>query len=167
VVPDVTGLSQVDAVAALEAQGLVVVETIRDDDSVPAGSVVSWIVTEQPNLLAGSEVLKGTQVALTVSGGPVLRTVPDLIGRSEADAIAELVAVQLVAQRNDDVFSGDIAVGLVAAQDPPPTTQSSRGEVVAFSVSKGPESVELPRLVGLNLADAQKNLPRPVWCSAR
>lgn len=158
VVPDVTGLSQVDAVAALEAQGLVVVETIRDDDSVPAGSVVSWIVTEQPNLLAGSEVLKGTQVALTVSGGPVLRTVPDLIGRSEADAIAELVAVQLVAQRNDDVFSGDIAVGLVAAQDPPPTTQSSRGEVVAFSVSKGPESVELPRLVGLNLADAQKKL---------
>lgn len=158
VVPDVTGLSQADAVAALEAQGLVVVETIRDDDSVPAGSVVSWIVTEQPNLLAGSEVLKGTQVALTVSGGPVLRTVPDLIGRSEADAVAELVAVQLVAQRNDDVFSGDIAVGLVAAQDPPPTTQSSRGEVVAFSVSKGPETVELPLLTGLNLADAQKKL---------
>ena len=158
VVPDVTGLSQADAVAALEAQGLVVVETIRDDDSVPAGSVVSWIVTEQPNLLAGSEVLKGTQVAIAISGGPVLRAVPNLIGRSEADALAELAAVQLVAQRNDDVFSSEIAVGLVAAQEPQPATQLSRGDVVAFSVSKGPETVELPRLVGLSLADAQKQL---------
>lgn len=158
VVPDVTGLSQADAVAALEAQGLLVVETIRDDDSVPAGSVVSWIVTEQPNLLAGSEVLKGTQVAITVSGGPVLRAVPNLIGRSEADALAELVTVQLVAQRNDDVFSSDIAAGLVAAQEPQSAAQLSRGDVVAFSVSKGPETVELPRLVGLNLADAQKKL---------
>ena len=158
VVPDVTGLSQSDAVAALEAQGLLVVETIRDDDSVPAGSVVSWIVTEQPNLLAGSQVLKGTQVAITVSGGPVLRAVPNLIGRSEADALAELAAVQLVAQRNDDVFSGDIAAGLVAAQEPQSAVQLSRGDVVAFSVSKGPETVELPRLIGLNLADAQKQL---------
>ena len=158
VVPDVTGLSQADAVAALEAQGLLVVETIRDDDSVPAGSVVSWIVTEQPNMLAGSQVLKGTQVAITVSGGPVLRAVPNLIGRSEADALAELAAVQLVAQRNDDVFSGDIAAGLVAAQEPQPAVQLSRGDVVAFSVSKGPETVELPRLIGLNLADAQKQL---------
>ena len=158
VVPDVTGLSQADAVAALEAQGLVVVETIRDDDSVPAGRVVSWIVTEQPNLLAGSEVLKGTQVAIAISGGPVLRAVPNLIGRSEADALAELAAVQLVAQRNDDVFSSEIAVGLVAAQEPQSATQLSRGDVVAFSVSKGPETVELPRLVGLSLADAQKQL---------
>ena len=158
VVPDVTGLSQADAVAALEAQGLVVVETIRDDDSMPAGRVVSWIVTEQPNLLAGSEVLKGTQVAIAISGGPVLRAVPNLIGRSEADAVAELGAVQLVAQRNDDVFSSDIAVGLVAAQEPQSAMQLSRGDVVAFSVSKGPETVELPRLVGLNLADAQKQL---------
>ena len=158
VVPDVTGLSQADAVAALEAQGLVVVETIRDDDSMPAGRVVSWIVTEQPNLLAGSEVLKGTQVAIAISGGPVLRAVPNLIGRSEADAVAELVAVQLIAQRNDDVFSSDIAVGLVAAQEPQAATQLSRGDVVAFSVSKGPETVELPRLVGLSFADAQKQL---------
>ena len=158
VVPDVTGLSQADAVAALEAQGLVVVETVRDDDNVPVGRVVSWIVTEQPNLLAGSEVLKGTQVAIAISGGPVLRAVPNLIGRSEADAVAELVAVQLVAQRNDDVFSSDIAVGLVAAQEPQSATQLSRGGVVAFSVSKGPESVELPRLVGLSFADAQKQL---------
>ena len=158
VVPDVNGLSRDDAVAALEAQGLVVAEVIRDDDAVPAGRVVSWIVTEQPNLLAGSEVLKGTQVEVIVSGGPVLRNVPNLIGRSEADAQAQLVAVQLVGQRNDDVFSSEIEVGLVAAQTPDGSAQLARDGVVAYSLSKGPETVELPSVIGLTLADAQKKL---------
>ena len=158
VVPDVNGLSRDDAVAALESQGLVVAEVIRDDDAVPAGRVVSWIVTEQPNLLAGSEVLKGTRVEITVSGGPVLRNVPNLIGRSEADAQAQLVAVQLVGQRNDDVYSVDIEVGLVATQTPAVSGQLARNGVVAYSLSKGPETVELPSIVGLTLADAQKKL---------
>jgi serine/threonine-protein kinase len=158
VVPDVNGLSRDDAVVALEAQGLVVAEVIRDDDAVPAGRVVSWIVTEQPNLLAGSEVLKGTQVEITVSGGPVFRNVPNLIGRSEADAQSQLVAVQLVGQRNDDVFSLEIEAGLVASQTPEANGQLARNGVVAYSLSKGPETVELPSVIGLTLADAQKKL---------
>lgn len=158
VVPDVTGLGRDDAVAALEAQGLAVVEEIRDDDSVPLGRVVGWIVTEQPNLPAGSEVLKGTQVAIIVSGGPVLRAVPNLVGRSETDAQAQLAAVQLVGQRNDDVFSIEIEVGLVAAQDPQTNSQLARNGVVAYSLSKGPETVELPTVVGLGLTDAKKRL---------
>ncbi|MGA0135501.1 MAG: PASTA domain-containing protein, partial [Ilumatobacteraceae bacterium] len=153
-----TGLSREDAVASLESQGLVVTEVVRDDDAVALGTVVSWIVTEQPNLVAGSEVLKGTQVAITVSGGPVLRFVPNLIGRSESDAQAQLVAVQLSGQRNDDVFSADIEVGLVASQTPQTNAQLARDGVVAYSLSKGPETVTLPSIVGLTLAEAQKKL---------
>jgi serine/threonine-protein kinase len=158
VVPDVTGLSRDEALAALVAQGLVVSESLRDDDTVPAGKVVSWIVTEQPNLAAGSQVLRGTQVAIVVSGGPVLRSAPNLIGRSEADALAQLESVQLVGQRNDDVYSSEIAVGLVASQDPQPGAQLARSGIVAFSLSKGPEMVELPNVVGLALKDVEKKL---------
>jgi len=158
VVPDVTGLARDVALAALAAQGLVVSESLRDDDTVPAGKVVSWIVTEQPNLAAGSQVLRGTQVAIVVSGGPVLRSAPNLIGRSEADALAQLESVQLVGQRNDDVYSSAIAVGLVASQDSQPGTQLARSGIVAFSLSKGPELVELPNVLGLVLKDAEKKL---------
>jgi serine/threonine-protein kinase len=158
VVPDVTGLSRDEALAALGAQGLVVSESLRDDDTVPAGKVVSWIVTEQPNLAAGSQVLRGTQVAIVVSGGRVLRSAPNLIGRNEADALAQLESVQLVGQRNDDVYSGEIAVGLVASQEPQPGAQLARSGIVAFSLSKGPEMVELPNVIGLALKDAEKKL---------
>ena len=158
VVPDVSGLTRDEAVATLEAQGLVVVETVQDDDAVPIGTVVSWIVTEQPNLVAGSEVLKGTEVAIAVSGGPVLRTVPNVIGLAEADALNQFSAVQLVGQRNDDVFSSDIPVGAVATQSPAPDAQLARNGVAAYALSKGPETIELPSLVGLSFADAQKKL---------
>lgn len=158
VIPDVTGLAREDAVTALTDQGLTVSETVRDSDSVPAGRVLSWIVTEQPNLIAGSQVLKGTQVSIVVSGGPVLRAVPNLIGRNEDDTLVQLAAVRLVGQRNDDVFSSEIAFGLVASQDPPPGQQMPRDGVVAYSLSKGVEQVPLPAIIGLTLNDAQKAL---------
>jgi len=158
IIPDVTGLSREDAVAALTAQGLTVSEIVRDSDSVPVGRVLAWIVTEQPNLIAGSEVLKGTQVGIVVSGGPVLRSVPNLIGRTEDDTRAQLAAVQLVGQRNDDVYSSQVAVGLVASQDPAPGQQMSRESVVAYSLSKGIEQVPLPAIIGLTLNEAQKIL---------
>jgi beta-lactam-binding protein with PASTA domain len=158
VVPDVSGLTRDEAVAALEAQGLVVIETVQDDDAVPVGNVVSWIITEQPNLVAGSEVLKGTQVAIAVSGGPVLRAVPNVIGLAETDALNQFSDVQLVGQRGDDVFSSDIPIGAVATQSPGSDAQLTRDGVVAYALSKGPETIELPQLVGLGFADAQKKL---------
>jgi len=158
VLPDVIGLSRDDAIATLQSAGLTVSESLRDDDSVPAGSVVGWIVTEQPNLVAGSQVLRGTEVAIVVSGGPVLRAVPNLIGLSEADADIQLIAVQLNSQRNDDVFSSDIPIGLIATQEPAAGAQLSRDGIVAYALSKGPETVELPNVIGLALADAQKRL---------
>ena len=158
VLPDVTGLARDDAVAALTAQGLTVAETVRDSDTVPIGRVLSWIVTEQPNLEPGSQVLKGTQVGIVVSGGPVLRGVPNLIGRSEADTLVQLTAVQLVGQRNDDVYSAEIAVGLVASQDPVVGERLERNGIVAYSLSKGVELVELPAVIGLSLNDAQRLL---------
>ena len=158
VLPDVIGLSRDDAIATLQSAGLTVSESLRDDDSVPAGSVVGWIVTEQPNLVAGSQVLRGTEVAIVVSGGPVVRAVPNLIGLSEADADTQLIAVQLNGQRNDDVFSSDIPIGLIATQEPAAGAQLSRDGIVAYALSKGPETVELPNVIGLALADAQKRL---------
>lgn len=158
VLPEVTGLPSEEAKSILVASGLVVNEVLRDDDSVPVGRVVSWIVTEQPSLVAGSEVLRGTQVAIVVSGGPVLRSVPNLIGLDESAVQEQLAAVQLVGQRNDDVFSGDIPVGLVASQDPRPDAQLARNGVVAYSLSKGVDNVEVPNVIGLSLAAAQAKL---------
>jgi len=154
VLPDVTGQTRDDAVATLTAQGLVPVETAQDSDTVPAGLVVSWIVTEQPNLEPGSQVLKGTEVTLAISAGPSLRAMPELVGMTEADALAKLAELQLVGQRGDDVIDTALPSGTVASQAPPAGEQLTRGATVVYALSADVPTVSLPRVVGLTLRQA-------------
>ena len=156
--PDVTGQSRDDAIATLTEQGLVPVETSQDSDTVPAGQVVSWIVTEQPSLEAGSQVLKGTRVSIAVSAGPSLRSVPDLIGLSEAQTLAALAELQLLGQRGEDIVDTTLAAGLVAAQTPSAGDQLMRGSTIVYSLSAEVPIVELPGVVGLTLRQAVSKL---------
>jgi serine/threonine-protein kinase len=158
VLPEVGGLSRDDAIAALRDAGLVVAQVDEPSDSVAAGVVVSWIVTEQPSLTAGREVLKGTVVQINVSSGPAIRTMPDLVSRTEADALAIFASLEVVATRGEDVFSSSVPVGAVAVTDPPAGAQFERGATVTYGVSKGPELVALPRIVGLGVLDAERAL---------
>jgi serine/threonine-protein kinase len=158
VLPEVGGLSRDDAIAALRDAGLVVAQVDEPSDSVAAGVVVSWIVTEQPSLTAGREVLKGTVVQINVSSGPAIRTMPDLVSRTEADALAIFASLEVVATRGEDVFSSSVPVGAVAVTDPPAGAQFERGATVTYGVSKGPELVALPRIVGLGVLDAERVL---------
>jgi RHS repeat-associated protein len=65
-VPDVVGLSQADAGAAINAAGLIVGTTTQQySDTVPAGLVISQ------NPAAGTSVEGGSQVDLVVSLGPL------------------------------------------------------------------------------------------------
>jgi serine/threonine-protein kinase len=158
VLPEVGGLSRDDAIAALRDAGLVVAQVDEPSDSVATGLVVSWIVTEQPSLTAGREVLKGTVVQINVSSGPVIRTMPDVVSRTEADALAIFASLEVVATRGEDVFSSTVPVGAVAVTDPPAGAQFERGATVTYGVSKGPELVALPRIVGLGILDAERVL---------
>lgn len=158
VLPEVSGLSRDDAIAALRDAGLVVAQVDEPSDSVAVGVVVSWIVTEQPSLTAGREVLKGTVVQINVSSGPVIRTMPDVVSRTEADALAIFASLEVVATRGEDVFSSTVPVGAVAVTDPPAGAQFERGATVTYGVSKGPELVALPRIVGLGILDAERVL---------
>lgn len=160
ILPDVAGQSRDDAVATLTSQGLVPVETLQDSDSVPAGQVVSWIVTEQPNLQAGSQVLKGTKVEIAVSAGPSLRAVPPLVGLTEAQALELLAGLQLAGQRGDDIIDTTIPAGKVATQVPPAGEQSTRGSTIMYSLSADVPTVKLPKVVGLTLRQATTELTR-------
>ena len=73
VVPDVAGLTQAQAVAALEAAGFVVSVTTARSSTIPAGSVIE----QQP--AAGSEAAPGSTVLITVSSGDSVATDPKLI----------------------------------------------------------------------------------------
>jgi len=80
--------------------------------------------------------------------------VPDLSGRTEAEAVADLEAATLTASPILDTFSDTVPEGQVAAQDPAAGANAAAGSDVRVEISQGPVPVGVPRLVGLDEDDA-------------
>ena len=90
-VPSVVGMTLQEAQVAIENAGLDVAETREAPGERPRGEVTA--ATPTP----GERVAAGTGVALTVSSGPATVPVPDLIGRSLAEARSALEQIGLAA----------------------------------------------------------------------
>ena len=155
---DVTGESREAATKKLTDQGLTVSASDEASDAVPVGNVISWSVAKQPTLVAGDEVLQGTLINLVVSSGPALRSVPLLVGMKLEDATATALELGLVLGVTPDSYSPDVAIGLIGAQSPPPGQFVPKGSTIVYSISLGPDLVELPNIVGINFVDAEKRL---------
>jgi serine/threonine-protein kinase len=155
---DVTGESREAATKKLTDQGLTVSASDEASDAVPVGNVISWSVAKQPTLVAGDEVLQGTLINLVVSSGPALRSVPLLVGMKLEDATATALELGLLLGVTPDSYSPDVAIGLIGAQSPPPGQFVPKGSTIVYSISLGPDLVELPNIVGINFIDAEKRL---------
>ena len=158
VLVDVVGLSREAAVEKITGQGLMVSASDDSSETIAVGNVISWSVAKQPSLLAGDEVLQGTLIDIVISNGPALRAVPLLVGMSLANATSIVGELGLVLAVTPDSFSSDVAIGLIAAQSPPPSEKLPRGGSIAYSISLGPDLVVMPNIVGINFIDAEKRL---------
>lgn len=125
-IPPLVGLLEADAVAALEASGLVAKvapEPVNDVD-VPVGAVVS----QTP---AGGQLARGETVTLTLSAGPRLLQVPDVFSVPEAEAISTLEEAGFEVEV--DYAFGRPVLGLVAGQDL--TGEHPEGSAVTITVT--------------------------------
>jgi eukaryotic-like serine/threonine-protein kinase len=156
--PELVGLTFVEAEAQLVGLGLVPVIDEAFDEDVPLAGVVSWSVPGQPELVAGDEVLPGTEVEIISSLGPAPRTVPELVGASLADARAALGELRLELVEGEQVFDDVVPPGFVVTQAPDAGTELERGATVTVVLSRGPDLVIFPDLSGLTFPEAQAAL---------
>ncbi len=156
--PDVSGMDATEATTLLESRGLVVTQAQAESEEVEAGKAISWVVPEQTGLTPGDEVLKGTAVQLLVSTGPALREVPSIIGLTLDQAKELLDPLRLDLLETPPSNSNAAAEGLIGAQSPPPGEKVARDTGIAFSISLGPDLVELPNIIGNNYAIVEPRL---------
>ncbi len=152
-VPAVIGKPEADARADL-APLFTVAEASETQFSAeqPAGAVLA-VLDSDGNPVAET-AYEQSAITLVVSAGPV----PDVAGQSVDDATNALEAVDLEVETTDPVFNSTVPDGHVISAAPQGDGPVRPGSTIVLTVSKGPDLVEVPDVVGMNLGDAIKAL---------
>ena len=149
-VPVVAGQTLDAARAAIEGAGLKVGEvTTAASTTVPEGTVIE----STPS--AGAEVDEGSEVALSVSGGPDTIAVPNVVGLSEdrARSTLEDAGFTSVNSRQTDSLEDE---GNVVAVDPGEGEQAAPNTPITLQVSTG--TIKVPDVAGKSEAEARSIL---------
>ncbi|KRQ20491.1 MULTISPECIES: Stk1 family PASTA domain-containing Ser/Thr kinase [Mycobacteroides] len=153
-VPDVTGKSQADAVAALQNLGF----KTKIQKNTSSKLAPERVIDTDP--AKGSTVTAGSEVTLNVSIGPESQQVPDCHGLSFGDAVKKLQAAGFKGTfTQSETKSLPEDKGRVMATNPPAGQYSAVTNNITIVVGKGPGEKPAPDLVGQNIDVALKNLP--------
>ena len=106
---------------------------------------------------AGTTLKPGAPVDLVISKGRRPIKVGDWVGKNADDATAKLEARGLVVKVTDEEYSDTVAEGDVISQDPTGGTLF-KGDEVSFTVSLGPELIEVPSVRGFGVDAATERL---------
>jgi eukaryotic-like serine/threonine-protein kinase len=147
-VPDVVGKRSATASQILQNRGFEVnIETV-----VNPAVTRDVVATQRPQ--PRTEAKEGSTVTIIVSAGPGEAPVPQVVGLKQADAERALRRAGFKPQVAQ-TFSADVPAGRVISAAPPEGTTAQKGTQVRLEVSRGPQPVKVPGVVGKDEADAR------------
>jgi beta-lactam-binding protein with PASTA domain len=143
-VPNVEGLTQAAATAAITAAKLTVgTVTQQSSNTVATGNVIS----QDP--ASANSVAQGSPVNLVISSGPQMVTVPNVEGLAQDAATTAITAAKLTGGTVTQQISNTVATGKVISQDPASGSSVAQGSPVNLVISSGPQMVTVPNVEGL------------------
>jgi len=154
-IADVVGSPVADAINQLKQQGFTNITTDEQPNDDP--KFAKGDVTAQ-NPTANSDVAKDQQIVLTVKSGPSQVPIPDVSGKSAAEAGNILGNAGLTVSKTQNEASDTVPSGQVTRTDPPAGTTVDKGSSVVVFVSSGKAQVTVPPIKGLSTTDADKAL---------
>jgi beta-lactam-binding protein with PASTA domain/predicted Ser/Thr protein kinase len=106
--------------------------------------------------VAGKRIPRGSQVHIWVSTGFPKSKVPELVGQQSTTAVAALTRAHLKPDIHNVPSSKP--AGEVLAQEPQPGVKLQQGSPVRINVSKGPQPVAVPYVIGEPIDQATSEL---------
>jgi len=126
-VPDLRGKSMSEAASTLTSAGFDVVDGGVTDSEMPAGTVA------RTDPAGGSSASRGSTVTVYSSNG-ALKIVPDVVGKTEAEATSTLAGFGIVKQEQD--VTDPKQVGTVLSMTPTAGSGAAAGSSVTIVVGK-------------------------------
>ncbi|MBF0012331.1 Stk1 family PASTA domain-containing Ser/Thr kinase [Enterococcus casseliflavus] len=131
------GMTEADARAALTSRGVdrSQIEVIYQSSSQPSGTIIA-----QAPATGETVVTSQTTITLTVSSGQEMVNVPRIVGKSQADAEADLNEAGLDSTfEEEDGYNDSVPAGHVVRVSPGAGTSVEVGSTVTVTISRGPE----------------------------
>lgn len=149
----VVGMKKEEAEEALKNAGFVVELKEEPSDDYNEG----YVSAQDPE--QGEKIKKGETVTLTVSTGSESVTVPNVAGKTRAEADGAIVASNLSASHEEE-YSSSVGQGKVIRTVPAAGTKVEKNSNVIIYISKGKEvkTTTVPNLEGATEAEALKKL---------
>jgi serine/threonine-protein kinase len=159
--PKLDGMTEEQGKKALAQFHLQLQDSVALFSGADNGIVINAEVTPRSGAAGyecgeGCSVFEGDQIRLLVSLGPV----PDVSGMTVGDATGKLTAVGLKVNPDSNSSYRDSVPKdrVIGYGDRDGGGNWRPGDTITLNVSKGPEPITVPNVVGANLADAMKTL---------
>ena len=152
-VPDVTNMKLDQATSKLQEAGLEVgsIDYVYNDKAE-----ADTVLGQTPR--AGSTQPKETKISLTVSQGIEQVEVPDLTDMTANEARAALQRANLKYETGAAEHSETVKENRVMRQSPAAGTKVDKNSTVTYILSAGPETIEIPNVVGMLEGEATATL---------
>jgi beta-lactam-binding protein with PASTA domain len=149
-VPNVVGISTPAAVQRLGQRGYATDVRTR----VSNGTRVGTVLSQAP--AGGTKLDRGSRVTVVTARGPVSTGVPGVVGLPVAEAFVRLQAAGFKGKTTK--LASNRPKDTVLRQTPAAGTRAEKGATVLLTISKGGQTVAVPRVVGLTEALATAKL---------
>lgn len=151
-VPTLEGLTKSQATARLNDLGLTKQKWNKDySAAVAEGKIIS------SSPASGQMSSRKSTISVVLSRGPAPVEVPVLLGLTQEQAKQKLQDVGLKLKLGEKHYSSSVAPELVVKQSPQDQVVAS-GSAVTVNLSQGPEYLDVPSVIGLNLSEATAEL---------
>jgi serine/threonine-protein kinase len=130
-VPDVVGQSEDDARSALESAGLRVGQVTEQES---ADEEPGTVLEQDP--AAGDRVDRDSSVDLVVATPPPDVAVPDVVGLTEDEAVAEIEGAGFEVRVRDQDTTDPTLDGVVQDQAPDPGEERPEGSTIRIAVGR-------------------------------
>ncbi|AEG82046.1 Stk1 family PASTA domain-containing Ser/Thr kinase [Corynebacterium ulcerans] len=152
-VPQVLGMSQIEATALAQDAGFSTTTSPVYSDDIPADLVAGAI----PEV--GHRAVKGNEITLLVSQGkPTVPSIPSSHDTAEVRALLEERSLSY--SEAPPEYSDDVPEGKVVSLKPEPGTTVRVGSEVAVALSRGPAPVNVPHVAEMSEESARDQLEK-------
>ena len=153
-VADVTNRTYDEGYNTLTAQHLLVNKVYEANETIPLDTII------RTDPVAGTKVPDNTSITVYVSSGKNTVKVPaTLIGLTESEATAALMAAKLTLGTITQANSATVPAGKVIETDPVANSDVAEGSVVNLVISNG--QVNVPDVRNLSTSEAQSKMSSP------